>query len=445
MIVTKKYVNRRMVLRGIGSTIALPILDSMVPAFTSLRAAIKPVYRFGAVFVPMGAAMKHWTPTTEGALELSPSLQPLDSIRDRCMVITGLSSNQAHIKDGGPHPRTQAAWLTGSLPRRTEGADIRAGISVDQVLARELGKETQIRSMALGIESNAVLGVCAQGYSCAYQNTVSWLNDTTPIPTEDNPRAVFERLFGASDSTDVVTRRADIRKDRSVLDSVNEELRRFRNGMGPQDRVKIEQYVDAIRDVERRIRIAEKQIDKELPVVDQPMGIPATYEEHTKLMVDLLALSYQTDLTRVSTFMLAREASNRAYPEIGVPDAHHPLSHHADNPEKLVRLSRLNAFHLQMFVYLVEKLRSTSDGDGTLLDNTVLLYGSGMGDPDIHTALNLPTIVVGGSGIDINPDRHLKVKDNTPLANLQLSLMQKVGMQVDSFANSSEALNLVSS
>ena len=445
MMITKKHVNRRMVLRGIGSTIALPILDSMVPAFVSLRAVTKPVHRFGAVFVPMGAAMKYWTPVTEGSLELSPSLQPLAPIRDRSIVITGLSSNQAQIKDGGPHPRTQAAWLTGSLPRRTEGADIRAGISVDQVLARELGKETQIRSMALGIESNAVLGVCAQGYSCAYQNTVSWLNDTTPIPTEDNPRAVFERLFGASDSTDVVTRRADIRKDRSVLDSVNEELRRFRNGMGPQDRVKIEQYVDAIRDVERRIQIAEKQIDKELPVVDQPMGIPATYEEHAKLMLDLLTLSYQTDLTRVSTFMLAREASNRAYPEIGVSDAHHPLSHHSDNPEKLVRLSRLNAFHLQMFVYLVEKLKSTPDGDGTLLDNTVLLYGSGMGDPDIHTALNLPTIVVGGSGIEIDGNRHLKVEDNTPLANLQLSLMQKVGVQINGFANSSEVLNLVGS
>ena len=444
MIVTKKHVPRRTVLRGIGATVALPLLDSMIPAFVPLRAAVPPVHRFGAVFVPMGAAMMHWTPATEGSLELSPTLQPLAPIRDRCLVVTGLSSNQANVKDGGPHPRTQAAWLTGSLPRRTEGADIRAGISLDQVAARELGRETQLRSLALGIESNAVLGVCAQGYSCAYQNTVSWLTDTTPVPTEDNPRAVFERLFGASDSTDAATRRADIRRDRSMLDSVTEELHRFRKGIGAPDRIKLEQYVDAIRDVERRIQIAEQQVDKELPVVERPTGMPATYEEHVTLMVDLLTLAYQTDLTRVSTFMLAREASNRAYPEIGIADAHHPLSHHQDNPEKLIRLSKLNAFHLQMFVYLVQKLQATADGEGTLLDQTVLLYGSGMGDPNIHTALNLPTLVVGGSGVGIATGRHLTVTDNTPLANLQLALLDKVGVHVDRFANSTAEVSLLS-
>ncbi len=453
MIVTGKHLSRRFVLRGAGATLALPLLDAMHPAFATARTAPKPARRFGAVFVPMGAAMSmtagvninHWTPGKEGALELSTALAPMDALRDRTLVLTGFGSHQADVKDGGPHPRLQTAWLTGTKCKPTEGADIQAGTSLDQIVAREFGSETQLDSLQLGIETNDVLGTCAQRYSCAYGNTISWRNPTTPIPMENNPRAIFERLFGASDSTDPRARLAYLRKDRSILDSVTAELGRFQKGIGPVDRAKVNQYLESVRDIERRITKAESQAEREMPVVEQPTGIPSTYEDHVKLMCDLQAVAFQTDLTRVFTLLLAREASNRAYPEIGVPDAHHPLSHHQDNPEKMARLAKLNAFHVSLFAYFAGKLAETKEGDGTLLDGTVLLYGSGMGDPNLHNALNLPTMVVSGRSIDIRTGLHRRYPmESARLSDLQLTLLEKLGVPEERFGDSAGTLDLLS-
>ena len=452
MIVTKKFIPRRTMLRGLGAAIGLPLLDGMVPAFAAMRnSAAKPVYRFGAAFVPMGMSMSatsgvdinYWTPKTEGPLEISPILAPLANVRDRALVVTGLGSHEANVKDGGPHPRLQTAWLTGTKCKPTEGADLQAGVSLDQIVAREFGRETQLDSLQLGIETNDTLGTCAPRYSCAYGNTISWRNPTTPIPMENNPRAVFERLFGASDSTDAKARLAYLRKDRSILDSVTSELSEFQQGIGTVDRRKVDQYLESIRDIERRIQKAESQSDQELPLVEQPTGIPASYEEHVKLMFDLLTIAYQSDLSRVFTFLMAREASNRAYPEIGIAESHHPLSHHADNPAKLAKLAKLNAFHLRLFTYLVERLKATPDGDGTLLDHTVILYGSGMGDPNLHYPLNLPTLVISGAKVDIRTGRHVKYpSDSAKLSDLQLTLLEKIGIPEERFGDSGSRLAL---
>lgn len=453
MIVTRKALPRRTVLRGAGATLALPLLDAMWPAFATVHTAPKAVRRFGAVFVPMGTSMSitpgvdinYWTPKGEGALELSPILSPMAPAKDRVVILSGLGSHQADVKDGGPHPRLQTAWLTGTKCKPTEGADLQAGTSLDQIVAREFGKETQLDSLQIGIETNDVLGTCAQRYSCAYGNTISWRNPTTPIPMENNPRAIFERLFGASDSTDPKARLAYLRRDRSLLDSVTTELARFQKGIGQVDRAKVEQYVESVRDIERRIQKAEGQAEREMPVVEQPTGVPTSYEEHVKLMLDLLTVSYQTDLTRVFTMILAREASARSYPEIGVPDAHHPLSHHQDNAEKMARLAKLNTFHVSLFSYYVEKLRSTKDGEGTLLDNTILLYGSGMGDPNTHHALNLPTMVVAGRGIDIKGGVHRRYPVETArLTDLQLTVLEKLGVPQERFGDSAGKLDLLS-
>ena len=365
MIITKKYLPRRTVLRGLGAAIALPLLDGMVPAFAALRnTAAKPVRRFGAVYVGNGMNMPQWTPAASDTLQLSPTLQPLAPFQNRLIVVSGLDNKEGEGTDGGPHPRMQTSWLTGTRAKKTEGVDIRAGTSMDQIVAKEFGKETQLASLELATESVDLLGTCFLGYSCAYNNTISWRTPTMPLPMENNPRAVFERLFGASDSTDASARLAHVQKTRSILDSVTQEVSHFQRKIGPRDRTKLTEYLEAVRDAERRIQKAEEQVARELPVVDQPMGIPNTFEEHAKLMYDLLALAYQTDLTRVSTFLMVREASVRSYPEIGIPDSHHPLSHHQNNPEKLAKQAKLNAFHIRMFADFLERMQSTPDGDG---------------------------------------------------------------------------------
>jgi hypothetical protein len=445
VIVTKKSLPRRTVLRGLGVVIGLPLLDAMVPALTATRlSAAKPVWRFGATYVPMGMSMSetpgaewdYWTPPGEGVLELSPILAPIASLRDRALVASGLGSHVANIKDNGPHPRTQTAWLTGTRCKATEGADIQAGISLDQVIAGELGKETQLSSLQVAIENTEILGACASRYSCAYSNTISWRNATTPIPMENNPRSLFERMFGASDSTDAKARLAYLRRDRSLLDSVVDELSDFKGRVGVIDTQKIDQYLESVRDIERRIQKAEVQADQELPLVEQPVGIPVRYEDHVKLMLDLLTIAYQSDLTRVFTFLMAREASNKAYPEIGVADAHHPLSHHANNAEKGARLAKINTFHVGLFSHFVERLKAIPEGDGTLLDHTVLLYGSGMSDPNLHFPLHLPTLVFAGSGIDITMGRHIKYPDSSKLSDFQLTLMEKIGLPEERFGDS---------
>ena len=442
MVITKKHLSRRAILRGAGAAMALPLLDAMVPALTAQRAtAAAPVRRFGAIFVGNGMNMSLWTPAKDGPLELPPLLAQLVSFRDRLVVVSGLGSKPAEGQDAGPHARAQTSWLTGARARRTEGADIQAGVSMDQIAAKVLGAETQIASLGLAIESTDLLGACNLGYSCAYLNTISWRTSTTPLPMENNPRAVFERLFGASASTDAQTRLLDARRRRSVLDDVNNKIVQLRRTLGPADRSQVDEYVDAVRDVERRIQIMEDQAHRELPAMESPQGIPATFEEHVATMFDLQALAYQCDLTRVATFLMLREASVRSFPEVGVPDSYHPLSHHQNDPEKLARQAKVNAFHLKLFARFLARLGSTPDGDGSVLDHTLLLYGSGMSDSNLHMPANIPTLLVGGPALGLQGGRHLRYPEGTPLASLQLALLDKLGVHIDQFGNSSSSPN----
>ncbi len=441
MIITKKTLPRRTVLRGVGAALALPLLDAMVPA---LGAAPAPVKRLGVVYAGMGMNMPLWTPATEGPMELSPILQPLAAFKDRMVVVSGLDSKNADAHDGGVHPRCQTSWLTGSKAFPTEGPGIRAGISMDQIAAAQFGKDTQLASLELALESFELAGACNFGYSCAYLNTLCWRNATTPLPMEVNPRIVFERMFGTPDSTGQRARAAYIRKRRSILDAMTDRAAALNGKIGAGDRSKVNQYLDAVRDVERRLQKAEEQIEQDIPVVDQPVGVPAEFEDHAKLMYDLLVLAYQTDLTRVGTYMMAKEQSNRAYPEIGVAEPHHPLSHHQNNPEKLAKLAKVNTMHMQMFQYFVERLQATPDSDGSLLDHTLILYGSGMSDSNLHLMYNVPTMVMGGKLFGVRGGRHVTYDKGTPLSNLQLTVLDRMGVRVDAFGDSTGKLNLLS-
>ncbi len=441
MMITKKCLPRRTVLRGIGSTLALPLLDGMVPAFARLSAAAaKPVRRLGIVYVPNGIFMGKWKPAGESArLEITPTLEPLAPFRAHMVMLTGLSNKQGDAWPGegaGDHARAAGAYLTGVHPKKTEGADIRAGVSMDQIAARVLGTETQLASLELSLESREAVGSCDPGYSCAYANTLSWRSPTTPLPMENDPRVVFERLFGSSESTDPAAWRARRQEDRSLLDAVSDKLARLQRELGLRDRTRLDEYLEAIRDVERRIQKADEQSTRELPAVDQPSGIPATFAEHAKVMFDLQLLAYQADLTRVITFMVGHETSQRAYPEIGVPDAHHPLSHHGGNADKIEKLIKVNLYHTQMFAYYLEKLRSTPDGDGSLLDHVLVIYGSGMSDGNTHNHHNLPTLLVGGGAGSIKGGRHLRYSEYTPITNLFLTVLDKLGVTAETIGDS---------
>ena len=441
MIITKTHIPRRTVLRGLGATVALPWLDAMVPALAPRAlAATTPVRRFGAVFVPMGMNMARWTPTTEGALELSPILQPLTAFRDRLVVVSGLDSTPANANDGAPHPRCQTSWLTGASAFKTEGANIHAGVSMDQIAAQEFGNVTQLASLELTLEAFDLAGNCA-GYSCAYNATVSWRTPTTPLPMEANPRAVFERLFGASNTTDAQARLAALRRNRSILDAMADKISALQKGLGSGDRAKVTGYLEAVRDVERRIQKAEEQSDRALPLVEKPVGVPTDFMEHGKLLLDLQALALQTDLTRVFTFAIAQEQSTRTYPEVGVNEPHHPVSHHGNMPDKLALQTRINTYHLTLFAYFLEKLRSIPDGEDTLLDHTLMLYGSGMSNSNTHSYLNVPTMVVGGPAFGMRGGRHLRYPSGTPLANLQLTMLQRLNLQVERFGDSTGTLS----
>jgi hypothetical protein len=442
MIVTKKAIPRRTMLRGLGATLALPLLDGMVPAFTAVaKTAAKPIVRLGVVYVPMGAVMNNWTPAEVGSgFALSPILQPLAPFRDRIVVLTGLDNEPAVARLGEPaggHGRIGAAFLTGVHAKPTEGADFEAGVSIDQIAASHLGQHTQLASLEVGLESTGLAGACDVGYSCAYVNTLSWRSPTTPLPMENNPRAVFERLFGDSDTTDPAVRVARIEKDRSILDSVTETLADLQRVLGGRDRAKLSEYLEAVRDVERRIQKAEAQSAQELPVVERPAGsIAAAFDEYAKVMFDLQVLAYQSDLTRVSTFMIGKELSSRTYPEIGVPDQHHPLSHHQNNPEKLEKLTRINVLHMSLFSYYLSRLQATPDGEGTLLDHVLLIYGSGMSNSNLHVPHALPILVAGGAAGQIKCGRHLAFPDKTPLTNLYLTALNKVGVPVERVGDS---------
>ena len=441
MVITKKYLPRRTVLRGLGATLALPFLDGMVPAFAAIRnSAANPVRRLGAMYTPNGMEMRQWGPEGEGKnFEFSRILKPLEPFRDHLNILSGLADKVAIPLEGegvGDHARGAATWLTGVHVKKTEGPDIRAGVSLDQLVAKEFGKETQLASLELALDSTEVLGACDQGYSCAYVNTISWRNPTTPLPMENDPRAVFERLFGAADSTDPASRRARLREDRSILDFVNDEAKELKQALGAADSNKLTQYLEAVRDVERRIQKAEEQVDREMPVFDQPVGIPDTFEKHAKLMYDLWALAFQTDLTRVGTFMIGKEVTGRSYPEIGVSMGHHGASHHQNDPKQLEALAKINTYHMEMFAYFLGKLQSIPDGDGSLLDHTILMHGTGISDGNLHFHLDLPMVVAGGAAGHLKTGRHLRYRDDTPLTNLYLTVLDKLGMEVETFGDS---------
>jgi hypothetical protein len=442
MIITKKHLPRRTFLRGLGVALGLPLLEGMIPALATAReAAAKSPVRLSLNYVPNGIMMDKWTPATEGAnFELTPILKPLAPFRDRLLVLSGLAHNEALALDGeagGDHARASASFLTGVHPKKTEGSDIHVGVSLDQIAAKELGRYTQLASLELSLDSTETLGICEQGYSCAYSNTLSWRTPSTPMPMENNPRAVFENLFGDSDSTDPRVRLAQVRGDHSILDFVSQDVSSLMGGLGSTDRVKLTEYLEAIRDVERRIELAEKQSTRNVPVLGRPASsIPSTFGEHARLMYDLQVLAYQCDLTRVITFMMGHEQTTRAYSEIGIPDAHHPLSHHGGNAEKIAKVGRINVFHTETFAYFLNKLKSTPDGDGTLLDHALILYGSGLSDGNMHRHDNLPIILVGGAGGQAKGGRHIRYPENTPMPDLYVNLLDLIGVSVEGMTNS---------
>jgi hypothetical protein len=445
-IIMRKHLPRRAVLRGMGATLALPLLDGMFPAFAGSGVGEKSPLRLGAIYAPNGMNMLDWTPAVEGAdFQLTPILQPLAPYRDQLVVLSGLANNAADQLPGegtGDHSRSSAGYLTGAHAKKTEGADLENGVSMDQIAAREFGKQTQLGSLEIALEANDMAGGCEHGYSCAYTGTVSWASAKTPLPMENDPRAVFERLFGSSESTEHQARLARIKMERSILDMVTDRLAQLKTSLGAGDRLKVTEYLDSVRDIERRIQRAEEQSSRDLPIVAQPAGVPATYEEYAKLMFDLWALAWQCDLTRVTTFMFGREKSSRSYPEIGVPDAHHPLSHHQGRPEKLARLSKLNVFHMKLFAHFLEKLAATQEGNGRLLDRVMVVYGSGMSNSDMHLHQNLPMMLVGSGGGQIKPGRHIRVTKDMPLANLHVTMLEKMGIPTERLGDSTGKIDL---
>jgi hypothetical protein len=424
-------------LRGLGATLALPLLDGMVPALTAqVRTAAQPVHRFGVMYVVNGMIMQNWTPAADGAgYELTPTLASLAPHRGHFSVLSNLACVPMAGRPGGAHAKASTRFLTDVSPPTSE-TWLDAGVSVDQLLANEAGKHTQLASLELSIESGETAGACDVGFACAYTNTISWRSANTPLPTEHNPRVVFERLFGDSGSTTPAARRARINEDRSILDSVVAEASRLSGSLGPGDRGKLVEYLDAIRDVERRIARAEEQSARELPVVDHPAGVPGSFDDHVALMCDLQVLAYQADLTRVITFMLGREFSGVTFPQIGVPDAHHPITHHQQEPEKIVKVAKINAYQVTKFAYLLDRMRATPDGDGTLLDHATLIYGTGMGDCNAHDPRNIPLLLAGGGAGRLTGGRHIRFPKETPLANLHLTLLDKFGVNLERMGDS---------
>jgi hypothetical protein len=442
MNITKKHLSRRTFLKGVGATVSLPLLDSMVPAMAATRnTAAAPVNRLGTIYIPHGAVLQDWIPKDDGTnYTMSPTLKTLEKHREDVLVITNLDNSPAMVRAGEPfagHSNIMGAWLSGVHAKPTEGADVEAGITYDQIAARHFEKETQLASLELGIEPTDLAGSCDVGFSCAYINTVSWITPTTPLPVENNPRALFERLFGDTDTTDAKARTSRMRKDKSILDSVNDEVNSLRRKLGNNDRSKLTEYLESIRDIERRIQKAEEQGHRDLPVMERPTGaIPPTFADHVKLMMDLQVLAYQTDMTRVCTFMMSKDITNRTYPEVGVRDPHHPLSHHQNNPESLKKLAKINVYHLELLSYYLDRLKATPDGDGSLLDHMMLLYGSGMGDSDKHAPKDLPILLAGGGNGTIKGGRHIRTPEGTPLTNLYLSMLNKLGVPADNIGDS---------
>ncbi len=448
-LITKKHIPRRAFLRGVGVSLSLPLLDSMIPAQTPLaQTAAKPQFRMGLCFMPHGAVMDNWTPKTEGAdFEISRSLKPLEPFKNNLVVVSNLAHHNAAPAgpgdNGGDHTRSPAVFLNGVHPKRTDGADIRAGVTIDQLAAEKIGQETRLPSLELAIEDySGLVGSCDVGFSCTYMNTISWSTPTTPLPMEINPRVVFDRLFG--DGATAEERLERIEQERSILDAVTSQVRKLQGGLGAADRNRVAEYLDTVREIERRIVLAEKQnAISGIVVPESPAGIPDDHETHTKLMFDLMAIAFQTDITRVSTFMMAREVSYRTFPMLNISEAFHPASHHQNNPARLEQLTKINTYHVGLFAYMLDKLRSTKDGEGTLLDHTLMLYGSGMSNSNIHNHSPLPILVAGGAAGRLQGGRHLKYPAETPMANLLLSILHKAGVEQPSIGDSTGPLSEV--
>jgi len=447
MMVLKKALPRRLFLRGMGTALALPLLDAMVPALSALQATpARGVRRLGFVYMPNGVAMNfkgvdYWHPRTTGEnFEFSPILKPLEPFRNRTTVVSGLTHHQADVLDdgaNGDHTRGTATWLTGARPKHTEGADVRNGISADQLAANALGQDTSLPSLELAIDLSYLAGNCENGYSCAYLNTLAWSSATTPLPTENNPRVIFERLFG--DGGTSAARLSQARQTRSVLDSVTAELQSLLGTLGPGDRSTVSDYVDSVREVERRIQSTERKASSSEPLdlLAQPMGIPDRFDEHVSLMFDMVALAYRADITRVVTFMLGRELNFRTYPEIGITEGHHGLSHHGDDGSKLAKYATLGAYQAELFSRFLQKLEAAPDGDGTLLDRSLFLYGAGLSNPNLHAHMDLPLLLVGGG---LKGNRHLRYPADTPMTNLLLTMLDTSGIPADTLGDSTGRL-----
>ena len=428
---TRTALHRRTFLRGLGATLALPLLDAMVPAMTALaKTPAKPVRRLGFVFIPMGCDLTRWTPPGEDKLgELSPILSSLAPVKEHLTAITNLELKNAYP---GTHATSNAAFLSAAHAKHTESTDYYLGKTVDQIAAQQIGRDAQLPSLELAMDMMQLAGQCDNGYACVYQNNLSWSSPTTPLPAEAHPRLVFETLFGLP-----FRLAAAFAKRASLLDFVKDDIARLERTLGPADRAKVSHYLETVREVERRIQKAEADVaENPLPDLDRPVGVPAAYADHARLMFDLQVLALQGDVTRVITFQLARETSSRTYPEIGVPDPHHPLSHHGNDPDKIARMAKINQFHVSLFAEFLGKLKVTQDGNGSLLEHSVYLYGSGMGNPNVHDHINLPILVAGGAAGGMKGGRHIRFGKTTPLANLHLTLLDKVGVPLDSFADS---------
>lgn len=439
MFITKRHIPRRTFLRGMGATVALPLLDAMVPA---MAATPSPITRYSFLHVPHGASPGYWKPRGAGnQWELSPILEPLAAFKDHITVISNtdhaMAGSLSPEESAGDHSRTAAVYLSGAHPKRTEGQDIFCGVTIDQILAQKIGQTNPLPSLELCIEDVGALGVCGVGYSCAYTNSISWSTPTSPLPMERNPQVVFERLFG--DGSTPEARAARKREDRSILDSVIQDVGRLKQGLGPSDLARVEDYLDGVREIERRIAIAEKTA---LVDAERPGTAELPFHEHVELMFDLQALAFRADVTRIVTMMLSRDLSAMVYPHSGVPDAYHALSHHQDDPTRMARYAKINAYHVQLVTYLLEKLHSTQDGDGTLLDHSVVLYGSPMGDSNLHDHLDLPVFLAGGGAGKYAGNRHITNPKDTPMANLLLTMAEKEGIHLDSFGDSTGLLEV---
>lgn len=442
MMISKKSLPRRTFLRGVGATLALPLLDAMIPAATALAAtAAAPVRRLGFVFMPMGCDITRWTPPTPAGSttlgELSPILSSLEPIKQHVSILSNMELKNAYP---GSHATSNSAFLSAAYAKHTESSDYYLGTTVDQIAAKQLGRETQLPSLEMAMDMLQLAGQCDNGYACVYQNNLSWSSPTTPLPAEAHPRLVFEQLFGEGGSK--ADRQAALKRRASLLDFVKDDMTRLSSTLGASDRSKVDQYLEAIRDVEQRIQKAEREVaNNKLTDLDRPVGVPASYADHARLMFDLQILAMQGDVTRVMTFQLARETSTRTYPEIGVSDPHHPLTHHGNDPAKIARMAKINAFHVGLFSEFIGKLAKIKEGNATLLDNSLYLYGSGMGNPNLHDHSNLPIIVAGGAAGGMKGGRHIRYERNVPLANLHLTLLDKVGVRLDKFADSDGRLS----